>query len=219
MNNSVKEQIAKIGLLESEVKKAKAQLEGRRAANLSARYATFRDETGETPAAGVKHVLPLAGGAKKLYAEVANESIEKRYVVVKSKSDLSPETIISILKSKINPTEMKVGVKSLKSLRDGRVLIEVGSVGESQLLSADINAKCGEALETNVPILRKPRLIIRNIPQEMTLEGFEETLLTQNPELGMKPGEVTARFLFRTKKGEINMVVDFGSDEEKAAPV
>jgi hypothetical protein len=38
------------------------------------------------------------------------------------------------------------------------------------------NAKSGEALEANVPILRKPRLIIRNIPQDMTVEGFEEKL-------------------------------------------
>ena len=105
-------------------------------------------------------------------------------------------------------TEMKIGVKSLKSLRDGRVLIEVGSVDETKLLSADINAKCDEALEANVPILRKPRLIIRNVPQDMTVEGFEETLLTQNPELGMKPGEAEAKFMFRTKRGELNMVVE-----------
>jgi hypothetical protein len=147
---------------------------------------------------------------------VANESIEKRYkIMVKSKSDQSTEPIKSILKSEINPTEMKVGVKSLKSLRNGRVLIDVGSLDETQLLSADINVKCGEALEANVPILWKPRLIIRNIPQEMTVEGFEETLLTQNPELGMKPGDVAARYMFRTKKGEINMVVEVGPEKRK----
>jgi hypothetical protein len=113
----------------------------------------------------VKYVLPLGGGAKK-HSEVAIESIEKRYkIVVNSKSDQSPETIKNILKSKINPTALKVGVKSLKSLRDVRVLIEVGSVDETNLLSADINGKCGEALEANVQILRKPRLIIRNIPK------------------------------------------------------
>jgi hypothetical protein len=154
----------------------------------SALYTPSRDGTGKTPAAGVKHVLPSAGGAKKLYAEVARESIEKRYkIMVKSKSDQSPETIKSILKSKINPTEMKVDVKSLKSLRDGRVLIEVGSVDETKLLSADINAKCGEALEANVPISSKPRLIMRNIPQDMTVEGFEETT-NSKPRFGHETG-------------------------------
>jgi len=71
--------------------------------------------------------------------------------VVKSKSDQSPETIRSILKSKINPADIKVGIKSLKSLRDGRVLIEVGSADETNLLSPNINGKCGEVLEVNVP--------------------------------------------------------------------
>jgi hypothetical protein len=124
--------------------KAKAELYGRRAANLSARYPTSRDGTGKSPAAGVKHLLPSAGGDKKFYAEVASESIEKRYkIMVKLKSDQSPETIKSILKSNVSPTEMKVGVKSLKSLRDSRVLIEVGSVDETKLLNAYINAKCG----------------------------------------------------------------------------
>jgi len=81
---------------------------------------------------------------------------------------------------------MKVGVKSLKSLRDGRVLIEVGSVDETKLLSADINAKCGEALEAHVPISRKPRLMMHNIPQDMTVEGFEET--NSKPRFGHETG-------------------------------
>jgi hypothetical protein len=66
LNNSVKEQITKVGLLESEVKKAKAELQGRRTANLSARCATSSGGTGETPAPGVKHVLPSAGGAQNI---------------------------------------------------------------------------------------------------------------------------------------------------------
>jgi hypothetical protein len=102
----------------------------------------------------VRHLLPSAGETNKLNAEVASESGEKRYIIVKSKSDQSSETIKSILKSKINPTEMKIGVKSLKALRDGRVLIEVGSLDETKLLSPDIDDKRGEALEANVPILR-----------------------------------------------------------------
>ena len=124
--------MAKISLLESEVKKAKAELQGRRDANLSAREPPSRDGTGKLPAAGTKQVLPSPGGARKLYSEVTSESMDKRYkIMVKSKSDLSPETTItSTLKTKINPTEMKVGITSLKTLRDGRVLIEVGSADE-----------------------------------------------------------------------------------------
>ena len=44
----------------------------------------------------------------------------------------------------------------------------------------------------------------------MTIENFEETLLTQNPDFSIKPGEVAARFKFRRKRGELNMVVEVG---------
>ena len=58
-----------------------------------------------------------------------------------------------------------------------------------------------ELLEVNVPKRRKPGLIIRNIPQDMAVENFEQTLLDQNPELGIKPGDVAARFKVQDKKG------------------
>jgi len=114
-------------------------------------------------------VQPSSGGAKTIYSEVKSDSIEKRKKkMVKTKSNQSSESIRSILKSKINPTEMKVSIKSLKSLRDGRVLISVGSAEETNLLSTNINANCGEVREVNVQKLRKPRLFISNFPQNQS---------------------------------------------------
>jgi len=51
----------------------------------------------------------------------------------------------------------------------------VGSIDDTNLLSTNIREKCGEELE--VSKLRKPRLIIRNIPQDITVEILEETIL------------------------------------------
>jgi hypothetical protein len=156
------------------------------------------------------------GVAKKLYSDLTSASTEKRYKhVIKSKSNQSPEAIKNVLKTNINPTELKVGIKTLKSLIDGKVLIQVGSTDETNLLSTTTSDKCGDVLEVTVPKLRKPRLIICNIPQEITVENLEETILAQNPELTMKPGEVAARFKLRTKRGEINMVIDVGPETRK----
>ena len=52
-----------------------------------------------------------------------------------------------MLKSKINPTEIKVGINSLKSLKNGRVQIETSSKEEIEILTTDINEKCGGELE------------------------------------------------------------------------
>jgi hypothetical protein len=91
--------------------------------------------------------------------------IEVRSIVRNSSKD-------SQVKNQPDGNESRCWV--LKSLRDVRVPVELGIVDERNLLSADINSKSGEAVEANVPILRKQRLIIRNIPQDMTVEGFEE---------------------------------------------
>ena len=68
---------------------------------------------------------------------------------------------------------------------------------------------------SKVPKLRKPRLIIRNIPQDMAVENFEQTLLDQNPELSIKPGDIAARFKFRTKRGDLHMLVEVGPETRK----
>ena len=79
-------------------------------------------------------------------------------------------------------TDIKVGVQSLKTLRDGRVIIEVGSKKEIELLEERIRERCGE-LETNIKKTRKLRLVILNIPNEINMENVEETLIKQNKTL------------------------------------
>ena len=99
------------------------------------------ERIGKTPATSMNQVLSLSGGARIQYSDVTCASFEKRYkFVVKSRTNQSAETIKNVLKTKINPTSMKVAAKTLKSLKDGRVLIEVGSIGETNLLSTNISA-------------------------------------------------------------------------------
>jgi hypothetical protein len=95
---------------------------------------------------------PSYGGGKKIYSEVLSSCLYKRYkLTVKSKSNQSTEMIKSVLKTKVNPTEIKVGIKSFKSLKDGRVLIEAGSLDEINSLRTTIGNKCGVDLEVTVP--------------------------------------------------------------------
>ena len=216
LKNCAEEHTKKIALLESEVKNAKAELQENRTVNLSARILPSMEGIGNIPAPSVKQVQPSLSGARKLYSDVTSANFEKRYKLkVKSRTNESTETIKNVLKTNINPTTVKVGIKTLKSLRDGRVLIEVGTIEETNLLCTNINDKCGEELEVAAPKLRNPRLIIRNTPQGITVETLEETILAQNPELSLKPGEVAARFKFTTKRGETNMVIEVSPRRER----
>jgi hypothetical protein len=100
-------------------------------------------------------------------------------------------------------------------LKDGRVLIEAGTSAEIALLSNSIRDKCGEDLEVTVPKLRKPRMIIHNVPQDVTIENLQETVLAQNPELGLALGDIETRFKFTTKRGLVKMVIEVGSETRK----
>jgi hypothetical protein len=204
---TAEEQIVKIIQLESDVNKLKAELQESGVVNLSARVQPSRGGTGQIPVTSVKHQQPSSGG-------VLITGFDKRYkLTVKSRFSQSAETIKSVLKTKVNPTEMKVGIKTFK---DGRVLIVVGSlILILNLLCTIISNKCGEELEVNVPKFWKPRLIIHNIPQDITVENLEETIIVQNQELGIKMCDIAARFRFRTKRELISMVTEAGSETRK----
>jgi hypothetical protein len=58
-------------------------------------------------------------------------------------------------------------------------------------------------------------MIIHNVPQDITVENLEETILAQNPELGLVSGDIEARFTYRTKRGLVKMVNEVGSETRK----
>ena len=53
-------------------------------------------------------------------------------------------------KTKINPIEVKAGISAFKTLKDGRILIEVGSKEERKRISNRITEKCGKELEAKI---------------------------------------------------------------------
>ena len=60
----------------------------------------------------------------KLYSDIVAGREEKKFpLTLRTKDNHTPEGIISVLKENVNPAEIKVGITSLKTLRDGRVLI------------------------------------------------------------------------------------------------
>ncbi|KAJ4434170.1 hypothetical protein ANN_31046 [Periplaneta americana] len=86
-------------------------------------------------------------------------------LVVRSKTQQSSEYMKTLIKTKLNPTELKVGVSSFKALKNGNLVIETQNKVETDTICKNINEKCGIELEANTKKLRKPRLIIFNVPE------------------------------------------------------
>ena len=234
LSNSGEEQTRKIDQLLGELTKAREELQESRVTNLPGSALPYRGggghatsiaahhqptpsrrsnklTTGPTP-----HQLTQGDGPRKLYSEVVSERVDKRFkLMVKSKLELSSEEVKKVLRTKVNPTAIKVGIKTLKSLKDGRVLIEAGTTDEINKLSQAIQDKCGRELEVTTPQLRKPRMIINNIPNDITVENLEETIIAQNPELELVPVEIGTKFIFSTKWGQTKGVIEVGPETRR----
>ncbi|PSN32066.1 hypothetical protein C0J52_19814 [Blattella germanica] len=153
-----------------------------------------------------------SGHQSQLFSDVVcsvGQKVEKRYkVMVSSKIRESTEAMKTTLKTKIHLTMINVGIKTLKSLKDGRVLIETGSKEEIEILSETINTQCCQTLEAEVVKLRNPNLIIYNIPEEFNKENIEETIRAQNAELALEEGDNKSKLIYRNKRNNWNIVVE-----------
>jgi hypothetical protein len=87
-------------------------------------------------------------------------------------------------------------------------LIEADTKEEIEILNSQIRDKCGDHLEANIQKRRNPRLIIYNIPDDLSTENAENIITTQNPNLNRQTGDIVAKFIFATKRETRNLVIE-----------
>jgi hypothetical protein len=70
----------------------------------------------------MRGVAPSGVRERKLYSEAlgSEKKLTRFKFAVKSKENKSSETVKGLLKSKINPTEVKVEINNFKSLKNGK---------------------------------------------------------------------------------------------------
>jgi len=80
----------------------------------------------------VSKVAQLSGGRDKLYSEVVvGKAIQNVYkVAVISRDNQTAETIKEMMQSQINPAEIKVGIESIKTLRENYANVEMSKINE-----------------------------------------------------------------------------------------
>jgi len=68
-------------------------------------------------------------------------------LTVKSKSGHNIEHMKTLVKTKVNPVGMKIGITTFKGLRNRRLLSETHNKQEIDALSKTIHEMCGKELE------------------------------------------------------------------------
>jgi hypothetical protein len=194
----------------------KAELDSCRTANALGHAEPSTTREREQPRIDSRQVLPSLDQNRKLYSTVTAGRTETHHrLTLRSKINQPPDMIKNLLKSSVNPTEIKVGITSLKMLRDGRVMVEASSKKDIGTLGEKIEEKCGKELEVHIQKLRNPMLVLLNIPDGITTENAEETLTVQNSELDIKQGDIRAKFCYTTKRKTRNLVIEVDSETRR----
>jgi hypothetical protein len=105
-----------------------------------------RLKTPETHTSEPQH--PSSDGKVKSYSDIVagRKNDKKVNIIIRSKANHTPETIMELTKTKINPTEIKEGIGTFKVLKDGRILIEVGSKEEIKRISTSTTESAEKSL-------------------------------------------------------------------------
>jgi len=68
------------------------------------------------------------------------------------------------------------------------VQIKRGSIQEAETITNNIKDNLGDKMETNIQRPRKQRHKIHDIPEDISTHNVEDTLIAQNPDLGIEKG-------------------------------
>jgi hypothetical protein len=201
-----------------EVKNTK-KVEGLGSSQTDGQVETSIDYTLQAQNNNTQQAVPSTGERRsKLYSEVVKtQDNNKRYkITLKPKeATTTPEQIKSQLKNCINPTEIKVGIKAVKTIRDRCLIVETESEKESNILFTEIRNKLEDKMDIHQNKLRNPRVIIYNVPEETTVDNIGATIRAQNPEIITNDETIEAKFRFKNKRGRYNTVMEVGPQTRK----
>jgi len=125
LDNNSKE----INKLSEEIMKVTEEMARTKESYSATHLAPSMDDRRHTYSGEARQVLPSKFGIRKQFLDTLKEEGGKRYrITLQAKNNSqSTEWIRNQLKYDINLTDIKVGIKAVKTLRDGRILIETCS--------------------------------------------------------------------------------------------
>jgi hypothetical protein len=148
LKNNLNEKTSENIKMQNEVKEVKKLLQAQKDTLVEGQLVTSVGASLERERSGSRKGTPPSGGQGKQYAEVLAGKNGIRYkLTVKAKGNQTTETVKKIIKSGIDPTQIKIGIWTFKGLQDGKVLIEADTENDIQATHNQKKDRCGDRLE------------------------------------------------------------------------
>ena len=106
----------------------------------------------------------------------------------------------------VDPTQIKVGISALKTLKNSQLLTESEKKSELEEVCKKINEVCGEELESSTTT-QKSQNIVFNVPEDTTSEN-----VLQNSERNLNENEIKPKFMVEDRKKHKNLVIEVNSE-------
>lgn len=122
-----------------------------------------------------------AAGVKHTYASMIKSKTIKPVVVIKPKTKQESKTTLTDLTNNLNVSDYKVS--NTRNIRNGAVVLSCDDVNETVKVKQAIEQKLGANYDINLPVIKKPRLRITNIDENISNDQIIDELKKRNKEI------------------------------------
>ncbi|KAG5897161.1 hypothetical protein JTB14_020890 [Gonioctena quinquepunctata] len=134
-----------------------------------------------------KQQLPLS------YAEIASNNYEPKQeqkynfpeIIIKPKLPQNAMQTKNDISSNIKPADLKIGVKNLRTTKNGAVIIKCSSKLDTEILETTMKDKL-KAYNVHLSKMRNPRIKITNFTDDISTQEIEKNISEQNQVEGIK---------------------------------
>lgn len=150
---------------------------------------------------------------KPTFAEItACKDKEKEIVstfktIIEPNKTMTSEQTKQIIKENIDPVNLGLSIRHLKKIKDGKVLIESSNKQDMEKITKEINSKCKNDLKAYIGNKKWPRMIVYNLPEEVTLENASEIIGKQNTEIVTNKNDIIPKKIFLNKRRNIRNLI------------
>ncbi|KAG5861879.1 hypothetical protein JTB14_010629 [Gonioctena quinquepunctata] len=124
-------------------------------------------------------------------------------MIIKPKIPQYMEKTKNEIMNTINLSDLKIGIRTLKSMKSGSVLIKCKNKTEFEILEDEVKNKMENMYNIEASMMKKPRIEITMFQQNISKEEIETPIKQQNEALD----EIKVTFI---KKGKDNKSTVYG---------
>lgn len=114
------------------------------------------------------------------YASKLKTATKNMPVILKPKNNQSSASTEKEVKEKVKPSSLNIQIKGIDKRNDGAVAIKCLRDNDRNVLVDEIKEKMGNEYEIQVPKMRKPKILITGMSEELEKDRIIEAIRKQN---------------------------------------